>query len=123
MESFTVVFGTTVYMPRWMIGTDNGADILRHEAVHMRDSKKYHAFYLLSYIMLPIGPSGRAFWEYRGYCESMKAYYERHKEIPDWLIEFYVSQFTTSSYLWMFPFPKVVRHWFWKYRQKLLSQS
>jgi hypothetical protein len=121
MDAFTVVFGNNVYMPQRIIGTDQGADILRHEAVHMRDSKKYHIFYALSYIILPIGPSGRAFWEFRGYKESMRAEYERYGRVFDQSIDFWVSQFTGPNYLFMFPFPKTVRKWFEKAREEITN--
>lgn len=40
--------------------------ILRHEAVHLRDARRFPLFFQLSYLLLPpIGPGFRALWEWR----------------------------------------------------------
>lgn len=108
MDFYTVTLGQTVYMPRWMHGTDNGAKILRHEAVHIGDSIKFGLLYYLSYIILPIGPSFRAIWELRAYTETMQIEYNLYGHVKETTIKFIAGQFTESSYLWMFPFPKTI---------------
>lgn len=119
MTNFTTVFGQTVYMPEYLIGSDSGADVLRHERVHMRDSVKWTVWYWITYVMLPIGPSGRAYWELRGYKETMRCYYERNGNIPDSIIEFVAGQFTTSKYLWMWPFESHIHKILNRYRDEI----
>lgn len=122
MTRFTTVFRCTVYMPEQFIGTDAGADILRHERVHMRDSRGWRILYYgPMYCILPIGPSGRAYWEFRGYKESMRAYYERWGIIPNSAIDFWCSNFTGSNYLYMMPFESVVRKWFIKAKEEIIN--
>lgn len=123
MKRYTTVFGKTVYMPKYLIGTDTGVEILRHEAVHIRDYQKWGPIFVLTYAFLPLPVviTGRAYWEFRGYVESMRAEYEQYGTVPDYSIDFYTRQFTSASYLWMFPFPKTVRGWFVKARNKILS--
>jgi hypothetical protein len=108
MEYYTVTLGKTVYMPKWMFGTNNGANVLRHEAVHIRDSAKFGLLYYLSYIILPIGPSFRAIWELRGYTETMQIEYNLYGYVKESTIKFIASRFTGASYFWMFPFPKTI---------------
>jgi len=108
MARYTVTWGSTVFMPKTIMGTEQGAEILLHEAVHMRDSKKWKFIYYLSYIILPIGPSFRAIWELRAYTESMQIEYNKLGYVSDHTISFIASQFTGSSYLFMFPFPKTI---------------
>lgn len=122
MTGFTSVLGTRCYMPERQIGTDVGYLILRHERVHMRDYAKWGPLFFLSYIFLPIGPSFRAYWEFKAYKESMLVAYETVGVIPDWLLEHYAAQFTGSTYLWMFPFPKTIRKLLEKARQDILSK-
>lgn len=112
----TVMFGK-VYMPRQFIGIPASVDILRHEVVHLRDMKKFPILFELSYILfpLPIIFTMRAFWEFRGYCESIRAIYDRYGYVSEKSIDFFVEQFTSSSYLWMYPFPKTVKNKFLKF--------
>lgn len=119
MTNFTTVVGTTVYMPKDLIGTDRAADVLRHERVHMRDFAKWTVLYLISYVMLPIGPSGRAYWELRGYKETMQAYFDRYHKIDDNIIEFIADQFTGPKYLYMMPFPKFIHKTLNGYRNEI----
>jgi len=108
MERFTTTLGYTIYVPKNIIGTEGGADILLHEAVHLRDSKKWKLLYYLSYVILPIGPSFRAIWELRAYTESMQIEYNKFGYVTDNTIDFIASQFTGPGYLFMFPFPKTI---------------
>ena len=115
----TVMFGK-VYMPKQYIGSHASIDILRHELVHLRDMKKYPVLFELTYILFPLPTvfTLRAFWEYRGYCESIRAINDRYGYVPVKTIEFFVEQFTGPSYLWMCPFPKFVRGKFLEFANK-----
>ena len=112
----TTMFGK-VYMPKQYVGVPAMVDVLRHEIVHLRDMKKFPIIFELTYILfpLPIVFTMRAFWEYRGYCESILANNDRYGCVSSKTIDFFVEQFTGSNYLWMCPFPKFVRNKFLKF--------
>lgn len=122
MRSYTTVLGYTVYMPASFINTVAGYDILRHEAVHMRQFKKWNILQTISYAILPIGPSFRAYWEYQGYVESMRVRHELGWGLSDTYIEDIVGQFTGPAYLFMWPFGGMLRKKFQAERSKILGQ-
>lgn len=109
----------TVYMDPALIGTDRGAELLKHELVHVRDQHTWHILFFLSYFLLPFGPSFKAFWEWRGYRESIRAvwleYEGADKALRDTVMtsycEWVASQFWDLSYFYMWPFKSVVRAW------------
>lgn len=112
----TVMFGS-IYMPKAFIGTPIMVDVLRHELVHLRDAKKYPILFELSYVLFPLPTifTMRSYWEFRGYCESIKAINDRYGYVTENTINFFVAQFTGPSYLWMCPFPKYVKNKFMKF--------
>jgi hypothetical protein len=106
MERYiTTAFGK-VYMPAELIGTEIGADVLRHELVHLRDAKRWGILFYSSYLLFPLPAifTMRAYWEYRGYCESLRCEYERYGVVYSESLNYYVSLFTGPAYLWMCPF-------------------
>lgn len=123
MTKYTTTVYQTVYMPKNLIATNYAYQILRHEAIHMKDSKGWRALYFFpTYLfLLPIGLCMRAYWEYRAYVESMKVQFELTNTISSIFIDHIVSQFTTSSYLWMFPFPKTLKKLLNKEKQKIIG--
>jgi hypothetical protein len=107
----------TVYMNSWDIGTARGLETLRHEMAHVRDQHKYGILFLLSYIfILPTVFTMRAFWEWRGYKETLRSVHEEYKhyitdgqpEYYAYIMDFYsqwvTKQFTGLGYFFMFPF-------------------
>lgn len=121
--SYTTVIGCKVYMPATFIGSDIGALILRHEEKHMSDISKYHVWFVFSYLfLLPIGPSFRAYWEFRGYKESIRAIYETYGEVPDKYLEHISKNFTGSNYLWMWPFKKHTMKILRKIRDEIVGE-
>lgn len=121
MDGFITTIGETVYTPSsWDAFPDIvKAVVIRHERMHMRQEKRYtlplyYALYIL--IFFPIGLAyGRAKLEMEAYAEGMLAKAEfngldsiRTPKYKEWI----VSQFTTSQYIWMWPFPKTVGGWF-----------
>ena len=84
--------------------------LLRHEAVHLRDARRFPIFFQVSYlVLLPTGLTFRALWEWRGYAETMRCEHELWGEIPDALIERIVERFAGPDYLFMLPFRGLVR--------------
>jgi hypothetical protein len=124
MINFITTIGNTVYVPD---GWDNkpeksGIEILMHERIHMRQSKKLTPIiYSLAYLFFPI-PVGfawaRAKLEWEAYAESMrvKSYFQGIDSIktPEFK-EYLFSNFTGPSYLFMMPFRSVLEKWYKQY--------
>lgn len=116
MSNYTTVMFNTVYMPSRLINSDPGYAVLRHELIHMRDAKMFPVFYELSYIvLLPTVFSMRAFWEYRGYCESLRVLDENQGFVTDKQLETIVQNFVGPSYLFMCPFRNFIKRRFMKF--------
>ncbi|MGK0360509.1 MAG: hypothetical protein ACI9U2_002822 [Bradymonadia bacterium] len=122
----TVMFGR-VYFPnrdwcaRW--GPEALYGILRHEAVHLSDMRRFAGLFQLSYLFaLPSVFTMRAVWEWRGYLETMRVEAELHGYISDSLITHIAQRFTGSDYLYMCPFPGFVRRRLLKARERLLAE-
>jgi hypothetical protein len=113
MQRFGTTIGKTVYYPpKWSDQTLY--EVLRHERVHIRDSDKWGLLYYLTYLLLPLPfvVSGRAYWEFRGYCETLKADWETQGKqmagneplIRERDLNWVIGQFMGPSYFFMFPF-------------------
>jgi len=110
--------GFTVYFDDNHFETDRGVEILRHEAAHMHDYSRWGLLFSLSYIfLLPVVFTMRAYWEWRGYKESLRSIHEEYKHYKinkpsyyAYVIEYYcqwvASVFCGPGYFWMFPFKK-----------------
>jgi hypothetical protein len=125
LHSYTTVLVTWVYMPARLIGTDAGYGVLRHERVHMRDCWRtgvvpFAASYLL---LLPAVVTLRSVWEMRGYAETMRVELEETGAISDELLAHVERQFTSSAYLWMCPFPRLVRRWVRRTRDRVVAAA
>ena len=117
MEYYVTTFLGTVYMPDRLIGTTVGALVLRHELVHLRDAKRFPVLFELSYLFfpLPMFVTMRAYWEYRAFCETLKALGEYKGCVTQETLNSYISAFCCSNYLWMFPARKYLRAKFMGY--------
>jgi hypothetical protein len=123
MGSYTTVLVSWVYMPARLIGTDQGYGVLRHERVHMRDCFRTGVLpFAVSYVLLlPAVLTLRSVWEMRGYAETMRVELEQEGRISDELLAHVARQFTSSSYLWMCPFPGFVERWVRRTRDRVLA--
>ena len=119
----------TVYMADDEIGTARGMETLRHEVVHVRDQHRWHVLFFLTYFLLPVGPSFKAFWEWRAYKETLRSVYLEYEGASDavqaqvlssWA-EWVASQFWNSSYGWMWPFPSMAQSWCSRWLAELRS--
>jgi hypothetical protein len=85
--------------------------IIRHELVHMRDFHRHRVLFPLTYLLFPfpIGCSGRAWWEIRGYTQQMIVEYERRGKISDMTVTWIKRQLFGSLYLWplLWPFRRL----------------
>lgn len=118
MTNYITTIVNTVYVPDdWDTWADDSKSvIIRHERVHMRQSRKLtYPFYAFLYLLvMPMFLSYfRAKLEMEAYTESLKAFkdYGMDYNSPyrkQWL----VNQYVTGAYGWMWPFPKTVGRWF-----------
>lgn len=103
-------FATTmypyVYVPvMWLHDPRNLYETLRHEYIHLRDSKKYGPLFQLSYIaVLPAILTMRAFWERRGFAQNLIYNVEQDGKVGEDTIQWMLPLFTGISYAWMDPF-------------------
>ena len=114
MTQYTTVMFGRVYFPsrswRQQAGPEQIYATLRHEAVHLRDARRFPIVFQLSYLFLfPAVLTLRAVWEWRAYLETMRVHIELHGDIPDTLLAHIQGRFTGPDYLFMCPFPKLVR--------------
>ena len=121
MRDFVTTIGTTVYVPsRWDTWpVPSKMAVLRHERVHMRQSRRYgRVLYSFLYLFFPL-PVGLAYFrmllEKEAYEESLRAYVEyyglqifKDGEVKDSMVK----HFTTAEYFWMWPFRKSLEKWF-----------
>jgi hypothetical protein len=121
MTTYHTVIGDTLYVPAGWEDADPIAAVitLRHERIHLRQRRRYTlpgmtVLYLL--LPLPLGLAyGRARIEWEAYTETLRATFELRGEDAlrsKALRERIVSQFTSPSYGWMWPFKKTVEGWY-----------
>jgi len=121
LQGFQTTLGCTVYVTAdWAdCGADQRYVTLRHEAVHLRQFRRYTlpgmaVLYLL--VPLPMGLAWfRAHFEKQAYAESIRAAaevwgpdYPRRPEFRRRVIE----QFTGAAYGWMWPFRRGLERWY-----------
>lgn len=122
----TVMFGR-VYFPsrawRAQAGPERIFLTLRHEAVHLRDARRFPGVFQLSYLLLlPTVFTVRALWEMRAYNESIRAHVELNGEVPESALQVFESAFVGPDYLFMCPFRRFVRRRLLTARAKALSE-
>ncbi len=121
LDSFQTTIGKTVYVtPDWDDWTpDERYVTLRHEAIHLRQFRKYTLPVMaVLYVLLPL-PLGlayfRARFEQEAYAETIRAAAEIHgleyvrgSEHRSYVI----GQFLGPSYGWMWPFRASLNRWY-----------
>lgn len=120
MTKYVTTMGRTIYLPSsWPEREDRGRYVtLRHEAVHLRQFRRYGRVGMTLLYLLPILPMGlswgRARLEWEAYAETLRATAEvfglEAAEAPE-LRAHVVKQFTSAAYGWMWPFPRIVERW------------
>lgn len=121
LDGYQTTIGRTIYVTAdW----DERGDLdryvtLRHEAVHLRQFRRWTLPGMaLLYVLLPL-PMGlawcRARFEQEAYAETIRAAAEvwgpSHPRDPSFR-EGVLSQFTGASYGWMWPFRRSLERWY-----------
>src|SRR3954464_10951666 len=121
LEGFQTTIGCTVYVTAdWAdLDADQRYVTLRHEAVHLRQFRKFTLPGMaVLYVLLPL-PMGlawfRAYFEKEAYAESIRAAAEvwgpAHPRSAAYR-ERVIGQFLGASYGWMWPFRGQLERWY-----------
>jgi hypothetical protein len=120
MDRYFTTIGRTFYLPSGWAARDPRARYvtLRHEAVHLRQFRRYGRLGMSLLYLLPILPLGlaygRARLEWEAYAETFRATAEVYggeaAKAPR-LRAHVRRQFTGPAYGWMWPFPRTIDRW------------
>ena len=120
MTRYVTTIGRTLYFPDSWRGrsAESRYVTLRHEAVHLRQFRRYGLVGTAFLYLVPIFPMGlawgRARLEWEAYAETIRATAEVRgiEAARDPALHAHIiRQFTTSAYGWMWPFPRTVQGW------------
>jgi hypothetical protein len=120
MTRYVTTIGRTLYFPStWQSRTPGSRYItLRHEAVHLRQFRRYGLIGTALVYLLPVFPLGlawgRARLEWEAYAETFRATRDVHgleAARDPALRASVVEQFSGPAYGWMWPFPRRVHAW------------
>jgi hypothetical protein len=120
LTHYTTVIARTIYVPfDWERRDPRDRYVtLRHEAVHLRQSRRYGLFVMSLLYGLPFFPLGLAYGrariEWEAYAETFRAVSEVYGPAQarnPALRAHVVRQFTSAAYGWMWPFPRQVNAW------------
>ncbi len=120
LTHYTTVIGRTIWVPTgWQKRADDERYItMRHEAVHLRQMKRWTPLGMAILYGLPFFPIGLAYGrariEWEAYAETLRAVAETRgldEARSPKLRAHIVRQFTGASYGWMWPFPATVERW------------
>jgi len=120
MTRYVTTLGSTVYVPsEWAARDPTDQYItMRHEAVHLRQFRRYTFLGMALIYLVPILPMGlawgRARLEWEAYAETLQAVAEvrgAEAAMDPALHKHIVTQFVSGAYGWMWPFPRAIRRW------------
>ena len=120
MTRYVTTIRRTIYLPTgWAARTPESRYVtLRHEAVHLRQFRRYGLLGTALIYLLPILPMGlawgRARLEWEAYAETLRAIAEVHGRdaAHDPALHQNIRlQFTSSAYGWMWPFDRTIQRW------------
>jgi len=120
LTRYVTTIGQRIYVPTtWGARPEVDRVItLRHEAVHLRQFRRYTLVGMSALYLLPILPLGlawgRARLEWEAYAETLRATAELQGPAAardPALRARIIHQFIGPAYGWMWPFPRVVGRW------------
>jgi hypothetical protein len=121
LTRYHTVLGRTLYVPRtWATATDHERlVVLRHERVHLRQTRRFGRLGLAFLYLIPFFPVGlawgRARLEWEAYEETLRATVELEgpeKAADPALRRRIVDRFVGPDYGWMWPFRRQVERWY-----------
>jgi hypothetical protein len=126
LQDYVTTIGRTIYVPPdWERRSlaDRYAT-LRHEAVHLRQFRRYGLIPMaIAYLLLPL-PFGLAWCRMRlereAYEETIRVHHQLGTLDPH-LRGHILRQFTSGAYGWMWPFPRAVANWYDKFVAALIK--
>jgi len=120
LTHYVTTLGRTIYVHEgWARRADLDRFVtLRHEAVHLRQFRRFGRVGMALLYLLPIVPLGlalgRARLEWEAYRETLAATAEVHGPAAagDPALRAHIRlQFTSGAYGWMWPFPRTIDRW------------
>ena len=128
LTKYTTVMGGKIWLPSRQFMQEKEVTwlyaLIRHEAVHLRDMKKYPILFQVSYLLfLPMGLTMRALWEWRAYKVSIQTEFELKGDISDEYIEYVAEQFAGPAYLYMWPFRGHIRRKVQQEKERLVRRA
>lgn len=120
MTRYVTTIARTLYLPdSWSSRTPESRYVtLRHEAVHLRQFRRFGLIGTTLIYLLPIFPMGlaygRARLEWEAYAETLRATAEVHgiDAAHDPALHAHIRrQFTSAAYGWMWPFDRIIQLW------------
>ncbi len=132
MPNFTTTIGYTIYTPeRWGSMSElSRMIIIRHERIHMRQSKRYgRVLFSLMYLLWPI-PIRRAYGrrklEKEAYEVSLRCILQAYgpkRLLSPAIKENMVKHFTTAQYFWMWIRKSDIEEWYDSTVLRLLDEE
>jgi hypothetical protein len=125
------VIANTLYVPeRWADESDVERVItLRHERVHLRQTRRYGMIGMTVIYLLPFFPLGLAYGrariEWEAYTETIRATAELaglDEARSEHLRKHILKQFTSASYGWMWPFPAQLERWYDRALEEIIAE-
>jgi len=104
---FTTVLSPVIYLPagtrvRYARRCEQWYETLRHEYIHILDAKHHPIWMPLSYAVIPpLGITMRAYWELRGYSQTMVVRHELGQPLDGPFFEHLVDLFAGPAYGYM----------------------
>ena len=132
MDRYFTTIGRTFYLPSgWHERDPRGRYVtLRHEAVHLRQFRRYGRIGMSLLYLLPFFPLGlaygRARLEWEAYAETFRAtaeVYGVEAAQASNLRSHVRRQFTSPAYGWMWPFPRMVDRWIDRVLEEIVAST
>lgn len=132
LTSYVTTIGSTIYLPLgWRERSAESRYVtLRHEAVHLRQFRRYGLVGMSLLYLLPVFPLGlaygRARLEWEAYAETLRATFEvagLEAARDPALRKSIVRQFVGPAYGWMWPFPRAVERWIDRFLAELALED
>ena len=132
LTEYHTILGNVLFVaPSWVDMDDRDRIVLlRHERVHMRQSKRLGIFGMAFLYLIPFFPIGlaygRAKLEWEAYRETLKATMELRgpqAACSATLRVRIIDRFTGPDYGWMWPFRKSVESWYDEYVGELCQSA